>query len=72
MTIMQIEQANLKATIAVAWVLTWGVLAVSLNLGSASNWILFIGSAALPPLMLLTMWNQPAQTMSESIHEALK
>jgi len=72
MTIMQIEQANLKAALAVAWVLTWGVLAVSLNLGSASNWILLIGSGALPPLMLFAMWNQQAQPMFESIREALK
>ena len=69
---MQIEHFNMKAAIAVAWVLTWGAMAMSLNVSSVSNWILLIGSGALPPLMLLTMWHQPALSMSESIREAIK
>ena len=63
-TIMQLEHMN--TAVVVAWVLTWGVIAVSLNVSSAS-WILLFGSGVLPPLMLLRMWHPPAQTMSESI-----
>ena len=47
-------------------------MAVSLNVRSASNWILLFGSGVLPPLMLLRMWHPPAQAMSESIREVLK
>ena len=47
-------------------------MAVSLDVSSASSWIIMIGSGVLPPLMLLRMWHVPAQTLSESIHEVLK
>jgi hypothetical protein len=63
-TIMQLE--HMRAAVAVAWVLTWGVIAVSLNVSSASSWILLVGSGVLPPLMLLRMWHPPARTMAES------
>ncbi len=69
---MQIDHTDMKAAVAVAWVLTWSALAVLLNTGSTSNWILLIGAGALPPLMLLKMWQEPAQTLSERIREAVK
>ena len=70
MTIMQLE--HMKTAVAVAWLLTWGAMAVSLNISSASSWILLIGSGVLPPLMLLRMWQPPAQTMSAGIREVPK
>jgi hypothetical protein len=72
MSIMQIEDKNVKAVIAVAWVLTWSVVAVSLNVNSVSSWMLLVGAGTLPPLMLLKLWHEPAQTISESIHEVVK
>ncbi len=69
---MQIDHTDMKAAVAVAWVLTWSALAVLLNTGSTSNWILLIGAGALPPLMLLKMWHEPPQTLSERIREAVK
>jgi hypothetical protein len=55
-----------------AWVLAWGVMALSVNVSSAGSWILLVGSGVLPPLVLLRMWHQPAPTLSESIREVLK
>ena len=63
-TIMQLE--HMRTAVAVAWVLTWGVIAVSLNVSSASSWILLVGSGLLPPLTLLRMWHPLARTMAET------
>ena len=69
-TIMQLD--HMKTAVAVAWVLTWGVMAVSLNVNSASSWILLVGSGVLPPLIFLRMWHPPARTMAGSIREVVK
>jgi hypothetical protein len=67
---MQVE--HVKAAVVGAWVLAWGVMALSIELSSPSGWILLIGSGVLPPLMLLRLWRPPAQTTSESIRDVLK
>jgi hypothetical protein len=67
---MQLE--HVKTAIVGAWMLAWGVMALSVDVRSASSWILFVGSGVLPPLLLLRMWRQPGQTMSESIRDVLK
>jgi len=67
---MQLE--HVKTAAAVAWVLTWGAMAVSLNVSSASSWISLIGLGVLPPLMLLRMWHPPAQAVSQDIREAAR
>ena len=67
---MQLE--HMKAGLALGWVLTCGVMAVSLNVSSASSWIILMGLGVLPPLMLSRLWHAPAQTTSESIREMLK
>jgi hypothetical protein len=67
MSVMQLE--HMKRAAVVAWVLAWGVMALSIDLSSASGWILLVGSGVLPPLMLLRMWLQPAPTR---IREVLK
>jgi len=67
---MQTEQ--LKTSIVAGWILVMVAIALSLNLGSATGWLLLVGIGLLPPLMLFRVWQQPAQTMSESIREVLK
>jgi hypothetical protein len=69
-TSMQLEHR--KTGVALGWVLTCGVMAVSLNVSSASDWVLLIGLGVLPPLMLLRMWHPPAPTLSERIRQVLK
>jgi len=34
--------------------------------------MLLVAAGLLPPIMLVRMWHQPLQTMSESIREVLK
>ena len=67
---MQLE--HMKTGVALGWVLTCGVTAVSLNVSSAGDWVLLIGLGVLPPLMLFRMWHAPAPTLSERIREVPK
>ena len=66
------QPEHLKTTAVVAWVLAWGVMAVSFNVSSVTSWILLVGSGVLPPLMLLRMWHPTHQTVPGQIREALK
>jgi hypothetical protein len=56
-----------KASIVAGWVLMLAAIAVSLNVGSATSWLVLLGMGLLPPMMLFGVWRQPAQAMSESI-----
>jgi hypothetical protein len=66
------EFEHVKTAVVGAWILAWGVVALSVNVNSASSWVLLIGLGVLPPLLLLRMWRQPTQSLSESIREVLK
>ena len=63
---------HLKSAIVGAWVLGLSAVALSFEVTSASGWMFLVGLGLLPPLVLLRMWRQPVQTMSESIHEVLR
>ena len=67
---MQLE--HVKKAIVGGWVLALGAAAVSFGVGSPTGWMLLVGLGLVPPLMLFRMWHQPAQTISQSIHEVLK
>ena len=66
------QDKQVKTAVIGAWVVACGVIGVLLNVSSATGWALLIGSAVMPPLVLLKMWRPPAQTMSESIRDVLK
>ena len=66
---MHLEHMN--APIIVGWVLSLAAMAVSLNVSSATAWLLLVGVALLPPMMLLGIWRLPVRTMTESIREVL-
>lgn len=60
---------KLKMIVSAGWVLT--VLAVAIT--TAMSWPVQLALAAvglLPPLALLLWWNEPSQTMSETINQA--
>ncbi len=63
------ELHHIKMTVSGLWVLVAAVIAIVTDL----SWPGLIAVAALgllPPLALLLLWNDPTQTISESIHEA--
>jgi hypothetical protein len=62
----------MKSAVVGVWVLAWSVIALSVNVSSAIGWVLLVGSALLPPLVILRLWRPPAQTISESIRDVLK
>ena len=55
---------------ASAWVVVMSALGLAVNPTSPSGWGAFAGFALLPPAVALWFWNHPAQSISESIHEA--
>jgi hypothetical protein len=58
-----------KMTISRVWVLTALVIATLVH-PTTMGAILLGSLGLLPPLVLLLVWNHPAQTMSERIDEA--
>ena len=66
------QDKQMKTAVIGTWVLACGVIGLLLSVSSTTGWILLIGSAVVPPLVLLQMWRPPAQTMSESIRDVLK
>jgi Cu/Ag efflux pump CusA len=65
---MQFE--NKKVTFATVWVVAMVALGFAANVTSLSGWTILAGLAALPPIVMLRFWSEPAQSMSESIREA--
>jgi hypothetical protein len=64
---MQLQQ--IKMLVAASWMLVTLAIAIAARV----SWPLHLAIAAvglLPPLALLLWWNEPGQTMTESIDEA--
>ena len=62
---------HIKMIVSGVWMLTALVIVIVTDV----SWLAGIAIAALgvlPPLVLLLWWNEPAQTMSESIRQAQK
>ena len=60
---------KIKMIVSAGWVLT----AVAVAVGANMSWPLLAVLAlvgTLPPLALLLWWNEPTQTMSETINKA--
>jgi hypothetical protein len=67
---MQLQ--HMKVTIASAWVLTATFIGVVAGVTSIAGALVLGTFGLVPPLVLLLQWNEPEETLSESIHEALK
>jgi hypothetical protein len=61
-----------KVTLACAWMFAISGAGLVANVNSLPNWTVLVGLAILPPLAMMRWWKEPAQTMSESIHEILR
>ena len=66
------QPQHMKIAIVAAWLFGLGALASWVNLRSISGWTLLLTLALLPSLILMRLWRQPAQTMSQSIRDALR
>jgi len=59
-----------KATVASLWVLISCVVGLIIGVSSARGLVVLASLGLLPPLAMLLLWNDPPQSIAESIHEA--
>jgi hypothetical protein len=67
---MQLE--SIKATVATVWDSAVCTAGIAGHLNSLSGWTVRADVAVLPPLGMMWQWNNPRQTKSENIQEALR
>lgn len=63
---------SIKAIVAMLWVLAAFIIGIAGNLDSFLSWAVLTGVAVVPPLVMMWRWNDPRQTMSESIQAAVR
>ncbi|HEY7186111.1 MAG TPA: hypothetical protein VH436_06155 [Vicinamibacterales bacterium] len=61
-----------KNGIAGGWIVGLALLAAFLGVSTILGWTVLVVLGLLPPLVMLRMWNPPAQTTSESIRNVLR
>ena len=61
---------SIKAIVAMLWVSAVCAAAIAGSVQSVSGWTLLAVVAVVPPLVMMWLWDHPAQTMSESIQQA--
>jgi len=61
---------HIKMMLATLWVLTAVVVGVAAGVASGGGLVALAALGLLPPLGMLLLWNDPAQTLSESINKA--
>ena len=60
----------IKTTITAVWVSAVSAVGIAGNLRSLSAWAVLAGLATIVPLVMMWRWNDPRQTMSETIQAA--
>jgi hypothetical protein len=63
---------QVKAALIAVWILAVGVLGYVLGATSVVGWTVLAAMALTPPVVMMRFWSAPAQSMSESIREALR
>ena len=63
--IMQLQQ--IKKACGVAWVLAAAIVGLVAGVRSTGGLLVLAALGLLPPIALLFLWNEPPETMSESI-----
>ena len=66
------QLVSIKPIIAMLWVSAVFVIGLVGNVDSFATWTLLTAVALVPPLVMMWWWNDPRQTMSESIQKALR
>jgi hypothetical protein len=63
---------SIKAIVSAAWVAGAVVIGLVGGVTSSGAIVALAALGGLPPLALLLLWNDPEQTLSESIREGLR
>ena len=61
---------SMKPIIALLWASAAFVIGIAGNVDSFSSWTILAVVAVVPPLVMMWRWNEPRETLSESIQEA--
>jgi hypothetical protein len=64
------QLVSIKLILAMLWVLAAFIIGIAGNVDSFLGWAVLTGVAVVPPLVVMWRWNDPRQTMSESIQHA--
>lgn len=67
---MQLKQK--KIACAAIWVLAMCAAGAAVRVTSPFGWTVLACLALLPPIVMLRLWNDPPQSVSESIQKALR
>jgi hypothetical protein len=59
-----------RVALAAVWALAVSTLGLVVGVTSMAPLAILAGLAVLPPILMLTLWRDPVQSMSESIQEA--
>lgn len=60
---------KIKMSVSAVWVFIATVIAIAVDM-TWTRGLLLAGFGLLPPLAILLLWNEPTQTLSESINKA--
>jgi hypothetical protein len=63
---------NIKAAAAALWVSGVGAAGLLVDVTSPSSWIVLVGCAGVPLLIMARYWNYRDQTMSESTQQVVR
>jgi hypothetical protein len=66
------QLVSIKAICATLWVSAVSIAGIAGNVNSVSSWTVLAGVAVLLPLTMMWGWNDPRQTMSQSIQKGLR
>jgi len=64
--------ASIQPIIATLWMSAVSIAGIALKLDSFSSWTVLAAAAVVPPLVMVWRWNDPRQTLSETIQDALR
>jgi hypothetical protein len=64
------ELQQIKSTVAATWMFTAIVVGLGASVASPGGLLALAALGLLPPLALLLLWNDPTQSMSESIQQS--
>jgi hypothetical protein len=65
------QRVSIKAVIAMLWIVAVTIAGIAGNVNSLLLWTGLAAVAILPPVVM-RWWNEPRQSMSQSIQEALR
>ena len=66
------QLVSVKQIVTLLWVSAVSIAGIAVSVDSFWSWTVLAGVAVGPPLVVMWRWNDPRQTMSETIQEALR